>query len=371
MKLLSLKKDPNIKINNEITYYLNPDFVYLPGTKTLVNQDAKVTKNMEVRPNVFSPVSGIAYGLKNCLFADGIHDALVIENDFREVEKNSKNTRLKTTIDNILQILEQKNHRLLSKFKNQNKFTNIIINAIDDEPYVYNNIFILKENIIELLELFDELSFIYKSDVNYLVIKNTDSSIITECLNIIGTYPNIKLILVNDEYLIKREEFLLEKLLIKGSTLHLSTEELLELHNCLKNKDNSTKLITISGDALTSSQVFRVKKYISYRDLLDKYLQINTTEYITVINGLMQGFSIENDIIIDDNVFAINVMKKTKKPEEFCLNCGKCIEVCPKGVNPLSGKNKKNCINCGLCSYICPGFVNLKKKLKDDDHDEK
>ena len=48
MKLISLKKNLNIKINKDIIYYLNPDFVYLPGSNIQVSQDEQVLKGEKV-----------------------------------------------------------------------------------------------------------------------------------------------------------------------------------------------------------------------------------------------------------------------------------------------------------------------------------
>ena len=191
--------------------------------------------------------------------------------------------------------------------------------------------------------------------------------IINECLNAIGTYPNIKLTLVNDEYLLERKEFLENKLPIKDNTLYLSSSELLRLNNYLLDKDNTTLILTISGSALKESKIIRVKKYTLLKDILDNYFQFNTTIYQVIANGLMQGFLVSDitNFVITDEIYAINIMKYTKNPKYSCINCGKCLETCPVGVNPLSGKNIEKCINCGLCSYICPSNINLKEKLKE------
>ena len=366
MRFFSLEKDKNIKVSNDIKYFLNPDFVYIPVKDILVHQDELVYKGLFVGKNYYSPVSGVAYGVKKMLFSKYYQNSLVIENDFREVSKVENKSR-EITIKNILKCLdENKNKKLLDKFKSQTEFENIIITTINDEPYVYNNIFALKENILELLELFDKLSILYKSNHNYLVVKNVDTNVIVDCLNIIGTYPNIELTLVNDEYLLEKEEFLKEKIGLKGSTLYLSTIELLQLNNYLKCLFDDTLLITISGNAIKCGIVIRVKKYTSLKEILNKYIDIIDKNYYIVYNGLMKG-SIVSDIdsfIIDENIYAINIMRKENDIEECCINCGKCIDICPMGVNPLSGKNKDKCIDCGLCSYICPGFVNLKNKLR-------
>ena len=78
----------------------------------------------------------------------------------------------------------------------------------------------------------------------------------------------------------------------------------------------------------------------------------------------MTGYKVSNidNVIIDENVESINIMKHVEYSTSKCIKCGKCIRVCPFGVNILSGKNLKKCINCGLCSYVCPSHINLRRK---------
>jgi len=57
-----------------------------------------------------------------------------------------------------------------------------------------------------------------------------------------------------------------------------------------------------------------------------------------------------------------------RRPTEPCIRCGKCVDVCPMGLEPFlistlsrlkeydEAEEQKiaNCIECGSCSYICP-----------------
>lgn len=57
-----------------------------------------------------------------------------------------------------------------------------------------------------------------------------------------------------------------------------------------------------------------------------------------------------------------------RRPAEPCIRCGKCVDVCPMGLEPFlistlsrlkdyeAAEEEKiaNCIECGSCSYICP-----------------
>ena len=40
---------------------------------------------------------------------------------------------------------------------------------------------------------------------------------------------------------------------------------------------------------------------------------------------------------------------------EKCISCGKCVEVCPMGIDIRDSLNSAECIRCGRCTAGCPG----------------
>lgn len=64
--------------------------------------------------------------------------------------------------------------------------------------------------------------------------------------------------------------------------------------------------------------------------------------------------------------------------ETACINCGRCVEVCPGRVIPsrladFAQNNRKEefekmngmeCCECGCCSYICPAKRHLTQSIK-------
>ncbi len=358
-----LEKNKDIVPNKNITYFLNPDYIYIPASKLYVKQNDYIYKNQIIADKIASSVSGYVLGVKKSNILGKTKNTVVIKNDYREYIKDDK-IKTKITIPNILKLLEP-NKYLFGKFKSSKKFDNIIVSAINDEPYVYNEIYLFKENITDILDFFNKLLTIYNSENNMLIIKSTDAFIIDECLNTIGSYPEIKLSIIKDEYLLENETFLKQKLNIKGNTLYLSIKDIVYIYNLFKGKVSSTMIITISGDEIKESKVLRVKKNTLLKDILDKYILIKSSNYRCIVNGLMTGFEIKDldNFVITSDVKSINIMSKKEIVKNECIKCGKCLNVCPVHINPLSNKNIDKCIKCGLCSYVCPCGINLKEVL--------
>jgi electron transport complex protein RnfC len=61
-----------------------------------------------------------------------------------------------------------------------------------------------------------------------------------------------------------------------------------------------------------------------------------------------------------------------------CINCGRCVEVCPGRVVPRKlsvmadhhdeaafvANNGMECCECGCCSYVCPAKRQLTQSIK-------
>ena len=66
-----------------------------------------------------------------------------------------------------------------------------------------------------------------------------------------------------------------------------------------------------------------------------------------------------------------------KNPETACINCGRCVEVCPSRIVPsrladyaqrfdeeaFLKWNGLECVECGSCSYVCPAKRQLKQSI--------
>lgn len=325
------------KPNNNITYYLNPDYIFIPTDKINVNQNDYIYKLGSVGVN-HSTVSGRVIGVKQVNILGKRKKTIVIENDYREYTKHEE-IKKSVTIPNILKLLE-KDSVLFKKFKSHKTFDNIIVKAYSDNVFLYNEVFLLKENLIDVLDFINKLSLLYKTSNNMLVIKNNDAFIINECLNVIGSYPTISLSLTNND------------VSQTSNTLELSISEVIKISNLFKGRIQTTKLITITGDNV-DTKVIRVKINTLLSDVIGKFIKIYDKDYDIIINSLLNGVKVNSleDIVITEDVDSIFIMKKIDEETHECIKCGKCLSVC---------KNSDKCNSCGMCSYVCPCKRSIK-----------
>ncbi len=99
---------------------------------------------------------------------------------------------------------------------------------------------------------------------------------------------------------------------------------------------------------------------------------VETDDYEKIIlGGPMMGrtaSTLQTPMIKGTSGILLDKRYAHRRPAEPCIRCGKCVDVCPMGLEPFlistlsrlkeydEAEEQKiaNCIECGSCSYICP-----------------
>lgn len=370
MNLITLNKEYSLLLKDTVTEYLNPNYIYLPvnDDKLLINPKDYIYKGKEILKNKYSPISGRIVGLKN-LTDDKF---LVVENDFKEKLENKVSLRKnlnKMSKDELLELIKNFDLKLYEKL-NCN-FSKIIINCIEEQLYVGNYMFLVKEYSNELLEILNNISNILKLKEITIIVKDTDYNIIDYLNNIVGIYPNINIKFLPNKYLISEKSILCKYLNINEHFIYLNIMELYNLYNFLKRKRIvEDKFLTITGNAIENPQVFKCKMYTKLDDIITNFIKFKSENYVIIVNNLLSNhFCDAKELIVTDDIDSIFIMKKREYKEKKCILCGKCNDICPvkiKVSNLINGKkcDYEDCIKCGLCNYICPSYININKYLE-------
>lgn len=373
-KLVSLKIDPEIKASDSESSFLSPDFIYIEC------DNSKVVGDYVYKDEILGVTSSSISGYITKILSKNINNRSTIcyeiTNDFKEERQKSIHLNKEIanlTKETLVTLLKKHNmNSYIKKIEDEKKV--LVINAIDDEPYVYNELFYLKKFTNELLEVID--IFIKTLNLNKAIIvtKSINESSIKSVLSSIGIYPNISIVLTPNKYLISYKPFLCKFLSEDQSeTTFYKASELFEIYECIKkNKKAITNYLTITDEENKTSYMVLIKNNMLLKEIF-KELNINTTNDVYA-NGLMSGFKIFNldNFILTSNIKSILITKKKDKKSD-CINCGACNRMCPVNINVKKNYDKKSvssrCLNCGLCNYVCPVNIDIKDVIWGDRND--
>lgn len=142
------------------------------------------------------------------------------------------------------------------------------------------------------------------------------------------------------------------------------------------------RVLTVSGHAAKNPMNLLVRTGTLYSDLA-ALCKVDENELKQIISGgPMMGYAVANaDIAVSkttSGVLFFNDKDVHEKEQTNCINCGKCVSVCPMNINPVyiaryyeAGNYDEaerygalNCIECGSCSYVCPAARPLVQDIR-------
>ncbi len=142
------------------------------------------------------------------------------------------------------------------------------------------------------------------------------------------------------------------------------------------------RIVTVTGDAIENPQNYRVRIGMNYRELIEEAGGFRGKPEKIVCGGPMMGFAMfDLDVPATKTSTALLCLSKDEvsamEPGP-CINCGRCVEVCPGRVVPsrladyaehfdeeaFVKNDGMECCECGCCSYVCPAKRPLTQQIK-------
>lgn len=139
-----------------------------------------------------------------------------------------------------------------------------------------------------------------------------------------------------------------------------------------KNKPLIERVVTITGKSVSKPGNYMVRVGTSINELIEKAGGIPEDTGKIVSGGPMMGKALNgNDVPVVKGTSGVLLFKEdeAKRIEPTnCIRCGKCITVCPMGMEPVliaqyseiemfenvEAERVMDCIECGSCQYTCP-----------------
>lgn len=409
---MKVKIDKHKLTNDELIIYNKPKIVYIPlisGEDTditiLANKGEYVYKGSIVgkrkgdfRIPIHSSVSGtvLDFEEKTCFNGKKVK-CVVIENDFKEkieqkvsvkrsINKYSKDEFIELLKENGIIGLGGAGFPTYVKYEPK-KIKTLIVNAVECEPYITADYILAKQKCEELLETIDAILEINKINEAIIAIKKENVELKQIFDNFIGTYLKIKIKVVSNNYPMGWERILIKEvtgksydnLPIEQGVVVNNISTIYAIYEALKyNKPLMERYITFSGENLNQPHNVLVKVGTPVLEIL-KQLGIKGNS-IVVAGGPMMGVEAD-DLVISANMNCVLALENNHTISTDCIECGKCVEVCPvklspvlimkckikkeKDIKKLIDLHPEKCIECGLCSYICPAKLFVREKVKE------
>ena len=145
----------------------------------------------------------------------------------------------------------------------------------------------------------------------------------------------------------------------------------------------TTKRLTVDGDAIAKPQNVEVPIGTFFTDIIEFCggIKEGVTLGKAISGGPMMGLAMSNTdlpVLKQNNGFILLSREAATQPaEEPCIRCGRCIEGCPMGLEPVNiaaaytsrnmeelGKlNVDLCVACGSCSFVCPAKRHVTQNM--------
>ena len=386
-KLLS----PN-KVHLPLTdsFYKIATAVVKAGEKVLRGQIIAYKENDLNKTPIFSTVSGTVVEFKQMRDRyNKIVDHIIIENDKQNEDVDYKT--FEGDVPSSVVISQLRKHGIYSldvdgiytSLEFDSSINKVFVNIINvNEPFISTDYSYLLEYAKEVADGIKLLGQGEK-DIHIILDKYMPAEPKEALIENLGDF-DYKLILVNSSK-VSGYDYLEIKKIVKEKITHnlhdngviYVTAETCKVVSDVLRKGHAPfeRHLLVTGDGVKDNAEFEVTVgtplyYVvedlgGYQDI--ENMNVHVGDYLTGVQLSDDTFS------ITETVDAIDLSEFHEEPEEICIKCGECNDVCPAGILPqnimdaelreLNGRivdlHTDECIECGLCSYVCPSKINV------------
>lgn len=153
-------------------------------------------------------------------------------------------------------------------------------------------------------------------------------------------------------------------------------------HAVIEGKPLMNRIVTVTGDAIADPRNFIVRIGTNYHELVEEAGGFKQEPVKIVSGGPMMGFALFGlDVPTTKTASALLCLTEdevSRMEPSACINCGRCVEVCPGRVVPrlladyaehydeeaFLSHDGMECCECGCCSFVCPAKRPLTQTIK-------
>ncbi len=329
--------------------------------------------------------------------------AVVIENDFqdtpvtvnpRNVEELDKDTILHTIRDaGIVGMGGAAFPGSVKALSAMGHADTLIANACECEPYITADDSLLRTKPELVLHGMEILARILEPERVVLAVEDNKQQAIEILKPLLENHPKIELAVLPTRYPQGSEKQLIQAVTgrqvasgklpvsVGCAVFNVATFAAIYRAVCL-GLPVTQRIVTVTGEAIQTPQNFIVRIGTPFQDLIAKAGGLTDRTERVISGGPMMGFAQSNlsvPVVKATNAILCLLHDENGASENpVCLRCGKCVGVCPMGLQPLylwrygncgdvqqlKRLHLLDCMECGSCAFTCPGKLPLVETFR-------
>ena len=376
------------------------------GDRVLVGQKIGEAGGF-ISANVHSSVSGEVKSIEPRVMTNGSKaTCVVIENDGTYEEASVydiKNDFTGLTKDRIRELIKEAGvvgmggacfptHIKLTP-KNEEEIDYIIVNGAECEPYLTSDYRRMIEQPEYLIEGLKVILTLFPKAKGIIGVEDNKKDVIANLKKLVKDEPSIEVKSLYTKYPQGAER----QLIFATTGRKIDSSMLPADAGCIVDNVDTvfairaavveerpliSRVITVTGDAIREPQNFLVRIGTNTQELVEAAGGFVKHPKKIISGGPMMGTALfDLDVPVIKGSSALLCLQRdtvSEVEESNCINCGRCVEVCPGRVIPsrladfakrgameeFVKYNGLECCECGCCSYICPAKRNLTQQIK-------
>lgn len=259
----------------------------------------------------------------------------------------------------------------------------LIINAVECEPYLTSDYRLMKEKAEECLTGIEILKKALNVDKALVGIEANKPDAIEHLTKISKNYKGINIVPLKTKYpqgaekqliyALTKREVPSGKLPIEVGCVvnNIGTAQAV-YYAIQKNMPLVQNILTFTGKNVKQKKNLLVRVGTPIQSVIDYCGGLPEDTGKVISGGPMMGKAISDlsapTVKTTSALLLMSKKESSRKEETNCLRCGKCVTVCPMGLEPIKiaqlAENRlwedteksyaMDCIECGSCLYTCP-----------------
>ena len=260
----------------------------------------------------------------------------------------------------------------------------VIINAVECEPYITSDYRLMMEHPDEILVGVELLMKAAKVDKAYIGIEENKPEAIRLLTDKTQGRTDIEVVPLAQKYPQGGEKQLVDAVIHRqvpappaipvnvGAIVQNVGTAFATYQAVMKRKPLFERYTTVTGKQVKHPGNFLVRMGTPFSQLIDACGGLPDGDNKVLAGGPMMGKAVLSlDVPVCKGTNSITVLTGAdahRKSIQPCIRCGKCVEVCPMGLEPylfatlssvkkydrLEQEDVVSCIACGSCQFTCP-----------------